>query len=203
MIVMTSRGCYGLEKTAASRVHSAASHNGLWQKGLFDSGDYLSPSEDGVWGGLLVLLNLVGGARLPLMTLIWAAAFSMSSIFSGLHMETLAEGGTVVVPVGPAVELKHDLDVLDMLTPVETSLASLWPSMRESATWIISGWLLGMRLSPGLTPWSPRAWWSLLFWPPCSLAWASSLLRMAFLSWWWPLARPRSVLLRGNNECST
>ena len=54
-------------------------------------------------------------------------------------METLAEGGTVVVPVGPAVELKHDLDVLDMLTPVETSLASLWPSMRESATWIISG----------------------------------------------------------------
>ena len=44
-------------------------------------------------------------------------------------METLADGGTVVVPVGPAVELKHDLDVLDTLTPVDTSFASmLFPS---------------------------------------------------------------------------
>ena len=39
-------------------------------------------------------------------------------------METLAEGGTVVVPVGPFVELKHDLDVRDILTPADTSLAS-------------------------------------------------------------------------------
>ena len=53
-------------------------------------------------------------------------------------METLAEGAMVVVPVGPAVELKQDLDVRDILTPVDTSLTSMLFSS-VFATWIISG----------------------------------------------------------------
>ena len=44
----------------------------------------------------------------------------------------------VVVPVGPAVELKQDRDVRDMLTPVDTSLTSMLLSS-VFATWIISG----------------------------------------------------------------
>ena len=53
-------------------------------------------------------------------------------------METLAEGAMVVVPVGPAVELKQDRDVRDILTPVDTSLTSMLFSS-VFATWIISG----------------------------------------------------------------
>lgn len=82
-------------------------------------------------------------------------------------METLAELGTVVIPVGPAVLLKHDLDILDMLTPVDTSFASLLPCV--SATWIISGWLL---------PLSPPCLFSCL-WASC---WARSLFLAAFRS---------------------
>ena len=54
-----------------------------------------------------------GGARFPFITRIFGD--DSSSVVSIWAIETLAEAGTVVVPVGPAVELKQDLDVLEMI----------------------------------------------------------------------------------------
>ena len=79
---------------------------------------------------------ILGGARLPLITRIFGE--ESSSVVSIWAIETLAEAGTVVVPVGPAVELKHDLEVLDTLTPVDMLSAF---SARESKVQIMSGLL--------------------------------------------------------------
>ena len=135
-----------------------------------------------------------GGARFPFITRIFGD--DSSSVVSIWAIETLAEAGTVVVPVGPAVELKQDLDVLEMLTPVE-SLISLCFSARESRVQIMSGLL---RL--------PFLWWFSPIWGcsrllciflllvpclPASLAWVISLLRAAFFSFL-SLARPIIII---------
>ena len=79
----------------------------------------------------------LGGARFPLITRIFGLT-SSASVDSICAMETLADAGTVVVPVGPAVELKQDLEVLDMLTPVDMSLAASFLSL-PSMMQIMSG----------------------------------------------------------------
>lgn len=108
---------------------------------------------------------LPGGARFPLTIRIDSSSWS-----SGWAIDTLAECCTVVVPVGPAVELKQEREVLDIDTPVEISLqlSLLLSTLEDSATWIISGFLLSLAFCPSK---------SLRWWPPCSLfllAWAKS-----------------------------